>query len=242
MKPRDAERSKNFFALGLISLDVHAPGRPDHRVDRREVRVTHRRCATPNLAAFKAGLPLRRDRRAVRPPYEVAPRQLAPGRYRNITGNVALPYGLIAGSADGEAADPRTRRTRSRPASDILHELSKHKNFGVRTLQAEDEIAAAAVAVGAAFAGQLGVTATSGPGVDLKSEALGLGDQPRAAARRRSTCSAAVRRPVCPTKTEQSDLMLAMYGPSRRGAAADRRGAVAERTASTPRSRRCASR
>ena len=98
---------------------------------------------------------------------------LAPGEYRQITGNLALSYGLVAAAQKAQlpllyASYPIT------PASDILHELSKLKNFGVKTLQAEDEISAASVAIGAAFAGSLGVTGTSGPGVDLKSEAIGL--------------------------------------------------------------------
>ncbi len=151
----------------------------------------------------------------MRPPscsstYQIQPAKLAPGKYRNITGNLAVAYGLIAAAQQASlpilyASYPIT------PASDILHELSKHKNFGVRTLQAEDEIAAAAVAVGAAFAGQLGITATSGPGLDLKSEALGL-----AISLELPLVIVDVQRggpsTGLPTKTEQSDLMLAMYG------------------------------
>ena len=138
------------------------------------------------------------------------PATLPPGRYRNITGNVALAYGLIAAGQMAKlpilyASYPIT------PASDILHELSKHKNFGVRTMQAEDEIAAIGVAIGGAFAGQLGVTATSGPGVDLKAEALGL-----AISLELPLVLVDVQRggpsTGLPTKTEQADLMLAMYG------------------------------
>jgi 2-oxoglutarate ferredoxin oxidoreductase subunit alpha len=140
----------------------------------------------------------------------VAPASLEPGRYRNITGNVALSYGLIAAAQQSKlpllyASYPIT------PASDILHELSRHKNFGIRTLQAEDEIAAVGVAIGAAFTGQLGVTATSGPGLDLKSEGLGL-----AISLELPLVIVDVQRggpsTGLPTKTEQADLLLAMYG------------------------------
>jgi 2-oxoglutarate ferredoxin oxidoreductase subunit alpha len=142
--------------------------------------------------------------------YQIQPAKLDPGHYRNITGNLAVAYGLIAAAQQASlpilyASYPIT------PASDILHELSKHKNFGIRTLQAEDEIAAAAVAVGAAFAGHLGITATSGPGLDLKSEALGL-----AISLELPLVVVDVQRggpsTGLPTKTEQSDLLLAMYG------------------------------
>ena len=210
MKPRDAERSKNFFALGLISLDVHAAGRADDRVDRAALRVAPAG-ARRQPRRVQGRPPLRRDRRAVRPPVRDPARAASsPGKYRNITGNLATAYGLIAGAQQAKlpimyASYPIT------PASDILHELSKHKNFGVRTLQAEDEIAAAAVAIGAAFAGHLGVTATSGPGVDLKSEALGL-----AISLELPLVLVDVQRggpsTGLPTKTEQSDLLLAMYG------------------------------
>jgi 2-oxoglutarate ferredoxin oxidoreductase subunit alpha len=163
-----------------------------------------------NLAAFKAGYNFGETAELFDHPYEVAPARLAPGRYRNITGNIATSYGLIAAAQQANlpllyASYPIT------PASDILHELSRHKNFGVRTLQAEDEIAAIGVAIGAAFAGQLAVTATSGPGVDLKSEGLGL-----AISLELPLLLVDVQRggpsTGLPTKTEQADLLLAMYG------------------------------
>ncbi len=171
-KPRDAERSKNFFALGLISWMYTRPVDAIITwIDERFAKnaVVH----DANLAALKAGYHFGETAELFDHPYEVHPAALPPGRYRNITGNVALAYGLIAAGQQSKlpilyASYPIT------PASDILHELSKHKNFGVRTMQAEDEIAAIGVAIGGAFAGQLGVTATSGPGVDLKAEALGL--------------------------------------------------------------------
>jgi 2-oxoglutarate ferredoxin oxidoreductase subunit alpha len=208
-KPRDAERSKNFFALGLICWMYTRPTEPvlawiDEKFASKQ--LIH----DANRAAFKAGYNFGETAELFDHPFEVAPAQLPPGRYRNISGNVALSYGLIAAGQMAKlpilyASYPIT------PASDILHELSKHKNFGVRTMQAEDEIAAVGVAIGGAFAGQLGVTATSGPGVDLKSEALGL-----AISMELPLVLIDVQRggpsTGLPTKTEQADLMLAMYG------------------------------
>jgi 2-oxoglutarate/2-oxoacid ferredoxin oxidoreductase subunit alpha len=209
VKPRDAERSKNFFALGLVSWMYTRPVEPtlewieDKFASRELVKAA-------NLAAFKAGYNFGETAELFDHPYEIAPARLAPGHYRNITGNLALSYGLLAAAQQASlpmlyASYPIT------PASDILHELSRHKNFGVRTLQAEDEIAAIGVAIGAAFAGHLGVTATSGPGVDLKSEALGL-----AVSLELPLILVDVQRggpsTGLPTKTEQADLLLAMYG------------------------------
>src|SRR3989442_6153368 len=161
VKPRDAERSKNFFALGLLSWMYTRPIDPviewiDQKFASKEM------VRDANLAAFKAGYNFGETAELFDHPWEVLPAQLPPGRYRNITGNVALAYGLIAASQSSKlpivyASYPIT------PASDILHELSRHKNFGVRTLQAEDEIGAAGVAVGAAFPRPLGLTPTSGP-------------------------------------------------------------------------------
>lgn len=208
-KPREAERSKNFFALGLISWMYTRPIESIVTwIDERFAKnaVVH----DANLAALKAGYHFGETAELFDHPFEVQPAALPPGRYRNITGNVALAYGLIAAGQQSKlpilyASYPIT------PASDILHELSKHKNFGVRTMQAEDEIAAIGVAIGGAFAGHLGVTATSGPGVDLKSEALGL-----AISMELPLLLVDVQRggpsTGLPTKTEQADLMLAMYG------------------------------
>ena len=163
-----------------------------------------------NLAAFKAGYNFGETAELFDHAYEIAPAQLEPGHYRNITGNLALSYGLLSASQQSRlpilyASYPIT------PASDILHELSRHKNFGVRTLQAEDEIAAVSVAIGGAFTGHLGVTATSGPGVDLKSEGIGL-----AISLELPLLIIDVQRggpsTGLPTKTEQADLLLAMYG------------------------------
>jgi 2-oxoglutarate ferredoxin oxidoreductase subunit alpha len=209
VKPRDAERSKNFFALGLISWMYTRPVEPT--IEWIETKFASKELVkSANLAAFKAGYNFGETAELFDHPYEIAPARLPPGHYRNITGNLALAYGLLAASQSAKlpiayASYPIT------PASDILHELSRHKNFGVRTLQAEDEIAAIGVAIGAAFAGHLGVTATSGPGVDLKSEALGL-----AVSLELPLVLVDVQRggpsTGLPTKTEQADLLLAMYG------------------------------
>jgi 2-oxoglutarate ferredoxin oxidoreductase subunit alpha len=171
-KPRDAERSKNFFALGLISWLYTRPVEPTL------AWITERFGKNPTVAeantlAFRAGHAFGETAELFDTAYQVRPAQHEPGTYTNITGNTALAWGLVAA---GQLAGlpvflgsyPIT------PASDILHELSKHKNFNVRTLQAEDEIAGISTAIGAAFGGHLGVTTTSGPGVDLKSEAIGL--------------------------------------------------------------------
>ncbi|MGQ0803607.1 MAG: 2-oxoacid:acceptor oxidoreductase subunit alpha [Actinomycetota bacterium] len=208
-KPRDAERSKNFFALGLISWMYTRPVDPTLEwIEQRFESKPMVRDA--NLAAFKAGYHFGETAELFDHPFEIHPAQLAPGRYRNVTGNLALAYGLIAASQQSKlpivyASYPIT------PASDILHELSKHKNFGVRTAQAEDEIGAVGMAVGAAFAGQLGVTATAGPGVDLKAETVGL-----AVSLELPLVLIDVQRggpsTGLPTKTEQSDLLLAVYG------------------------------
>ena len=209
VKPRDAERSKNFFALGLVSWMYTRPVEPT--IEWIERKFANREMVkAANLAAFKAGYSFGETAELFGRPYEVPPAKLPPGRYRNITGNLALSYGLLAASQAAKlpivyASYPIT------PASDILHDLSQHKSFGVRTLQAEDEIAAIGVAIGAAFAGHLGVTATSGPGVDLKSEALGL-----AVSLELPVVLVDVQRggpsTGLPTKTEQADLLLAMYG------------------------------
>jgi len=209
VKPRDAERSKNFFALGLISWLYTRPVEPtlawiDQRFGNKEL------VRAANLAAFKAGYNFGDTAELWEHPYEIAPASLPPGQYRQITGNLATSLGLIAAGHLSKlpvtyASYPIT------PASDVLHELSRHKNFGVRTFQAEDEIAAIGVAIGAAFAGHLAVTGTSGPGVDLKSEAMGL-----AVSLELPLVILDVQRggpsTGLPTKTEQADLLLAMYG------------------------------
>jgi 2-oxoglutarate ferredoxin oxidoreductase subunit alpha len=172
VKPRDAERSKNFFALGLVSFMYTRPVQPTldwitERFGKNE------QVAAANTAAFKAGLHFGETTEQVGHRYEVRPAKLPQGEYTSVTGNTALAWGLVAAGQLAKlpvllGSYPIT------PASDILHELSKHKHFGIRTVQAEDEIAAAGMALGAAFAGLLGVTTTSGPGVSLKSETISL--------------------------------------------------------------------
>jgi 2-oxoglutarate/2-oxoacid ferredoxin oxidoreductase subunit alpha len=206
---KDAERAKNMFALGLLSWLYN-------RTTEGTMKFLESKFATKpqimqaNKAAFQAGWNYGETTEAFSVQYEVKPATLAPGTYRNITGNGALSLGLVAASRRSGlplflGSYPIT------PASDILHELSKHKRFGVRTFQAEDEIGGVGAALGAAFGGALGVTTTSGPGMCLKAETIGL--------------AVSVELPliVCdiqragpstgmPTKTEQADLLMALYG------------------------------
>lgn len=206
---KDASRAKNMFALGLLSWMY---GRPTETtvdfVSKRFAKVPDIRDA--NITAFKAGWYFGETTEAFAVRYEIKPATMPPGTYRNITGNLALSYGLIAGGVQSGlpvflGSYPIT------PASDILHELSKHKGFGVTTFQAEDEIAGVGAAIGASFAGQLGVTTTSGPGVSLKSEAIGLAimtELPLVVVDvQRGGPSTGL-----PTKTEQADLLQAMFG------------------------------
>ena len=209
VKPRDAQRAKNLFALGLVSWMYTRP--VDTTIAWIEKKFAGKeKVVAANIAAFRAGFNFGETAELFDHPYAVAPARLEPGVYRNISGNVATAFGLIAASQCAKlplfyASYPIT------PASDILHELSNLKNFGVRTIQSEDEIAAIGAVVGAAFAGQLAVTATSGPGVDLKAETLGL-----AISAELPLLIIDVQRggpsTGLPTKTEQADLMLAMYG------------------------------
>ena len=209
VKPRDAERSKNLFALGLISWMYTRP--VDPTIEWLRTRFAKMpQVAAANEAAFKAGHAFGETAELFDHPFEVRPAQLPSGTYTNITGNTALAWGLVAaGQLSGLpvflGSYPIT------PASDILHELSKHKNFGVRTFQAEDEIAGIASAIGAAFGGHLGVTTTSGPGLALKGEALGL-----AISLELPLLVVDIQRggpsTGLPTKTEAADLMQALYG------------------------------
>jgi 2-oxoglutarate/2-oxoacid ferredoxin oxidoreductase subunit alpha len=209
VKPRDAERSKNFFALGLVSFMYTRPIQPTLEWIEQKF-AKNEQVAGANAAALKAGFHFGETTEQVGHRYEVRPAQLPPGEYTSITGNTALAWGLVAAGQLAKlpvmlGSYPIT------PASDILHELSRHKHFGIRTVQAEDEIAAAGMALGAAFAGHLGVTTTSGPGVALKSETISL--------------ATAIELPMLiidiqrggpstglPTKTEAADLNLALYG------------------------------
>jgi len=209
VKPRDADRSKNFFALGLISWMYTRPDQPtiDWIAEKFKNRAQVR---DANLAAFRAGHAFGETAELFDHPYQVKPAPQRPGTYTNITGNTALAWGLVAASQLANlpiflGSYPIT------PASDILHELSKHKNFGVRTLQAEDEIAGIGAALGASYGGHLGVTTTSGPGLALKSETIGL-----AISLELPLLIIDIQRggpsTGLPTKTEQSDLLMAMYG------------------------------
>ena len=209
VKPRDAERSKNFFALGLVSWMYTRPLEPtlewiESKFKGREMVIA------ANNAAFKAGHAYGETAELGSHVVSIAPAKLDPGTYTNINGNTALSWGLITASQKANlpvflGSYPIT------PASDILHELAKHKDFGVRTFQAEDEIAAVSSAIGAAYGGHLAVTTTSGPGVALKGEAIGLAislELPLVVVDiQRGGPSTGL-----PTKTEASDLMMAMYG------------------------------
>jgi 2-oxoglutarate/2-oxoacid ferredoxin oxidoreductase subunit alpha len=209
VKPREAERSKNFFALGLVSWLYSRPVEPTLEwIEKRFV-------STPlvldaNSRAFKAGYNFGETAELFESNYQVRPATLEAGVYTNITGNTALAWGLIAAAHQAHlplflGSYPIT------PASDILHELSKHKQFGVRTMQAEDEIAGIGAAIGAAFGGALGVTTTSGPGADLKAESVGM-----AISLELPLIVIDIQRggpsTGLPTKTEQSDLLHAMFG------------------------------
>jgi 2-oxoglutarate/2-oxoacid ferredoxin oxidoreductase subunit alpha len=207
LNKKEAGRCKNMFALGIISWMYGRPLQPT--IDWLEKKFSRKpEIADANTKALKAGHAF--GETAELTAFEVKPATIAPGTYSRITGNQAIAYGLLAASVQSKlplflGSYPIT------PASDILHELSRHKNFGVRTIQAEDEIAAAGMALGAAFSGHLGVTTTSGPGLDLKSETLGL-----AIALELPMIVVDIQRggpsTGLPTKTEQSDLLQAMYG------------------------------
>jgi len=209
LKPAEAQRTKNLFALGLISWMY---GRPtEDTISWLEAKFAKKPAIMAgNIAAFKAGYNFADTIEVTVTPTEVAPAPLDSGEYRNVNGANALAMGLVAASVRSGlqlyyAGYPIT------PASELLHQLARHDRFGVRTVQAEDELAAANMALGASFGGQLGVTATSGPGMDLKAETIAL--------------AAMVELPMViidvqrsgpstglPTKTEQSDLMLAIHG------------------------------
>jgi 2-oxoglutarate ferredoxin oxidoreductase subunit alpha len=206
---RDAARSKNLFALGLVSWMYGRPTEPTVKwieqkfSDREPVKQA-------NLGAFRAGYNFGETAELVGVQYEVDAAPAPPGTYRNINGTQALALGLIAASVQSGlqlfyASYPIT------PASELLHNLSRHKRFGVRTVQAEDEIAAANMALGSAFGGHLAVTATSGPGMDLKAETIGL-----AVALELPMVVVDIQRAGpstgMPTKTEAADLLMALHG------------------------------
>ncbi|WP_370324413.1 2-oxoacid:acceptor oxidoreductase subunit alpha [Euzebya sp.] len=206
---KEKQRSKNMFALGLMSFMFSRPTKGTEDWLRAKFAKSPD-VAEANIAAFRAGWAFGETTEIFSHRYEIPPAKLPPGTYRQITGNTALAYGLVAAGHQAGlpfflGGYPIT------PASDVLHELSRHKHFGVKTVQAEDEIAGIGASLGAAFAGSLAATVTSGPGIALKTEAIGL--------------ALSVELPLIviniqrggpstglPTKTEQSDLLQAMYG------------------------------
>ncbi|HEX6683217.1 MAG TPA: 2-oxoacid:acceptor oxidoreductase subunit alpha [Candidatus Limnocylindrales bacterium] len=206
---KDAERAKNMFALGLLSWLYSRPYESTMAFLERKFAARPELVAA-NKTAFSAGWSFGETTEGFSVRYEVKPARMKPGNYRNITGNTALALGLVASAVRSRlpiflGAYPIT------PASDILHELSKHKKLGVTTVQAEDEIAAIGAAVGASYGGALGVTTTSGPGVALKGETISL-----AVALELPLIIVDVQRAGpstgMPTKTEQADLNMALFG------------------------------
>ncbi|ORX13105.1 2-oxoglutarate ferredoxin oxidoreductase subunit alpha [Mycobacterium szulgai] len=206
---KDGQRAKNMFALGLLSWMYGRPMKTSESFI-REKFARKPDIAEANVLALKAGWNYGETTEAFGTTYEVSKASLPAGEYRQISGNTALAYGIVAA---GQLADKQVvlGSYPITPASDILHELSKHKNFNVITFQAEDEIGGICAAIGASYGGALGVTSTSGPGISLKSEALGL--------------SVMTELPLIvidvqrggpstglPTKTEQADLLQALFG------------------------------
>ncbi|HUF14506.1 MAG TPA: 2-oxoacid:acceptor oxidoreductase subunit alpha [Acidimicrobiia bacterium] len=206
---RNVLRSKNFFALGLMAWLFHRPTKPTIEwVEKKFAKLPE--VAAANKTAFQAGYTFGVATEATKNTFEVKPAALPEGTYTNVNGNTALAWGLITASQKSGlplfyGSYPIT------PASDVLHELSRHKNFEVRTFQAEDEIAGVGSAVGAAFAGNLAVTGSSGPGIALKSETISLCfmlELPMIVLNvQRGGPSTGL-----PTKPEQSDLLFSLYG------------------------------
>ena len=206
---KDKERAKNMFALGLLSWMYHRPTTGTEAFLEKKFG-SKPDILSANLAALKAGLHYGETTEDFAVSYEIAPATMPPGTYRNITGNAALALGLV--TAAHRSGLPLVLGSYPiTPASDILHTLSGMKRYGVTTIQAEDEIAGVGAALGASFGGAIGVTTTSGPGVALKSEAIGLG-----VALELPLVIVDVQRggpsTGLPTKTEQSDLLQAMFG------------------------------
>jgi 2-oxoglutarate ferredoxin oxidoreductase subunit alpha len=206
---KDGQRAKNMFALGLLSW-MYSRELEQSEIFIREKFSRKPEVAEANVLALRAGWNYGETTEAFGTTYEVSPAKLQSGEYRQISGNTAMAYGLVTA---GQLANTQVvlGTYPITPASDILHELSKHKNFNVLTFQAEDEIAGIGAALGASYGGALGVTSTSGPGVALKAEAIGLGvmmEMPLVVVDvQRGGPSTGL-----PTKTEQADLMQALYG------------------------------
>ena len=209
LNAKEKERCKNFFALGLVSWIYTRP--LDPTLDAIKKRFAKNQTyVEANIRVLKAGHAFGETAEMFAEHYGVEPAEMAPGTYRSMTGNRALAWGLLAAAQRTQipivfGAYPIT------PASSILEELALHKSFRVRTFQAEDEIAAATSAIGASFGGALGVTASSGPGIALKGEAIGL-----AVTAELPLVIFDIQRggpsTGLPTKTEQADLMQALYG------------------------------
>jgi 2-oxoglutarate/2-oxoacid ferredoxin oxidoreductase subunit alpha len=209
LSAKEIDRCKNFFALGMMYWLYSRPIEPTLDWIKSKFK-SHEDIAAANEKALKSGYYFGENTELFTTRYSVQPAKLIKGRYRNISGNEACAIGFITASVKAGlplflGSYPIT------PASDILHELSKYKNFGVRTFQAEDEIAAISAAIGASFSGALGITTTSGPGVALKTEAIGL-----AVMTELPIVIIDIQRggpsTGLPTKTEQADLLQAMYG------------------------------
>lgn len=206
---KDASRAKNMFALGLLSWLYHRP--TEGTVSFLSTKFASKPdIRDANITAFKTGYAFGETTEIFAVRYEVAPAPMPPGQYRQINGNLALAYGLVTAARKADlplflGSYPIT------PASDVLHELSKYKRFGVTTFQAEDEIAGVGAALGASFVGNLGVTTTSGPGVALKAETIGLGVMTELPL---IVCDIQRAGPSTgmPTKTEQADLLQVMFG------------------------------
>jgi 2-oxoglutarate ferredoxin oxidoreductase subunit alpha len=209
LNTKEKDRTKNFFALGLVSWIYTRPLEPT--LDWIKKRFAKNPAfAEANTRVLKAGHAFGETAEIFSEHYTVEPAEMAPGLYRAMTGNRALAWGLLAAAERSKVrivygAYPIT------PASSILEELAMHKRFGVRTIQAEDEIAAVTAAIGASFGGAIGVTGSSGPGIALKGEGIGL-----AVTAELPLVIFDIQRggpsTGLPTKTEQADLMQALYG------------------------------
>ncbi len=210
LSPREADRCKNFFALGLVYWMYERPMEPTLQWIEQTFGKKKLEFVEANTRALKAGYHYGETTELLPVHYRVPKAKIAPGTYRKVTGNEALAIGLVAATELAQkqlvySTYPIT------PASDILHQLVQMKNYGLRILQAEDEIAAVGVAIGASFGGAIGVTATSGPGICLKAEAIGL-----AVMTELPIVIIDVQRggpsTGLPTKTEQADLLQVLYG------------------------------
>jgi 2-oxoglutarate ferredoxin oxidoreductase subunit alpha len=210
LSTRMVDKTKNFFALGLMYWLYNRPLDQSIRFIQEKFGAKDKDVAEANMRVLRAGYNFGETTEIFTTRYDVKPAKLPPGKYRNIMGNVATALGLVA-AAKNAGLDLFLGSYPITPASDILHELSRFKEFGVKTFQAEDEIAAICAAIGASYAGALGATTTSGPGLALKTEAVGLAimlELPLVVVNvQRGGPSTGL-----PTKTEQADLLQAVHG------------------------------